>query len=170
MVVEGSTDTREMRRAGWLSEEIQRRVPAARRSTCERDLQDLVLIVPQVLDRLEQVWRQYEVPSSLKRLGGYVRTYLCHPDDIIPEGEGALFGYVDDAYLAAMVYLRGIDYLSYDHPLKGGPEREFVQKVRALHAAARYVIPAEAARLDAMVEDLLRGDDGGFQALFSRVP
>lgn len=170
MAVDGSAGNSATGRAGRFSHEVQRRVPAARRSACERDLKDLVLMMPQVLDRLDQLWKQHEVPSGLKRLSGYVRTYLCHPDDIIPERDGALFGYVDDAYLAAMVYLRGIDCLSYSNSLKGGREWEFVLKVRALHAAARFVIPAEAARLDAMVEGLLEGDDGAFQALFRRVP
>ena len=167
MSVESKAKSAKPGREGEFSAEVSRRVPGHKASACEEDLQDLVLMVPQLLERLNQMWQQPEVPPSFKRLSGYVRSYLCHPHDIIPEADGCLFGYADDAYLAAEVYLRAADSLPYDHPLKRGQEREFLLRVRALRSPARFVIAAEAERIDAIIDALLAGDDRPFQGVFS---
>lgn len=167
MSIEGKPKSVQPRRESDFSVEVGRRVPGHRVSACEKDLRDLVFMIPQLVERLDRIWQQPEVPSSVKRLSGYVRSYLCHPYDLIPEADGRLFGYADDAYLVADVYLRVADALPYGHPLKRGQEWEFLLRARALRYTARFVIAAEAERIDALVEGLLAGDDRLYQGAFS---
>jgi len=167
MSIEGKPRTVKPGRESSIASEVRRRVPSHRVSACERDLQDLVFMIPQLLDRLDQMWQQPGVPSSIKRLAGYVRSYVCHPYDVIPEADGRLFGYADDAYLAAEVYLRAADSLPYGHPLKRGQEWQFLVRTRALRSTARFVIAAEAERIDAIITGLLAGDDRLYQRVFS---
>ena len=150
-----------------FAQEVRNRVAPHEAQECEKNLRSLVLMMPQLLARLGRLWEHPDVPSGLRRLSGYVRTYLYHPDDVIPENGVSLFGYVDDAYLIGAVYLRVADSVPYGHPLKRGQEWGLLLRTRALISSARRVVPAEAEEIDTMVNALVAGDEGAFQQVFA---
>lgn len=133
-------------------------------------LENLVLMMPRMLQMLDVVWRQPELPPDIKRLSGYVRTYLWHPDDFLPDREGYLLGYADDAYLAASVLVRAVDLLPAEHALKTRQYWAFVQDIRRLKGVAVEAIPRQAQRVDTMVDQLLEGNPREFLSLFKPGP
>ncbi|MBM4043706.1 MAG: response regulator [Planctomycetes bacterium] len=146
-----------------FAQRIRQRVAPHEATECESSLRGLVRMMPSLLGRLRRLWTQTAVSSDVKKLNGHILGYLHHPQDLIAEDEHGLFGYVDDAYLIATVYLRAAEGLSHDHPLKRGEERHLMLQTQRLLLKARRVIPTEAEKIDRMLERALMGDDSAFQ-------
>lgn len=153
-----------------FAQKIAERVGPQEVHECGDGLRDLVLLMPPLLKRLRRLWEDPQLPSEVKNLSGYIVTYLYHSQDVIPEDEDCLFGYVDDAYLIASTYLQAADFLSHDHPLKRDQERQLILRTRELVSLARRVIPREAEMSEGMAEALVAGDDQEFQRILASAP
>jgi len=86
-------------------------------------------------------------------------TYLYHPTDFLPESDWGLFGYLDDAYLVGRIYLDTLRTMS-DSPASLPNVEEFGEAVPPWLESARRVIPAEAAKIDLLLNELRAGNVG----------
>lgn len=145
---------------------LRRRVGKKATKLFESRMKQFVLLMPDVVERIHYYYSHLQKEGSkTKRLGGYLLTYLYHPDDLIGEASG-LFGYLDDAYFSALVFEKIIMEIPKGDQLLVEPNKQFNESLRQLKAAARSVIPKEAKKIDQMVEEILKGEIESFSSVF----
>jgi len=129
---------------------IRARVGKRATKLLEKRLRQLIVITPDVVDRVHLLWRQFPKEAPAKKVGGYLLSYLYHPKDFLDEGKHGLFGYLDDAYFAALVYefvLKTIQAMG----VKLTPQdNRFLSEVVNMKAATKLVIPDEAKKIEEM--------------------
>ena len=106
-----------------------------------------------------------DMPSEIKRLHGFVLTYLYNPDDYLPENHQGLFGYLDDAYVVATVYHRTLSEIDWRerHPLRSA--EDLPAQVPEWLENVRLVLPEETIKIDRMFDELTEGHLFLFQHL-----
>jgi len=109
----------------------------------EREWRNMIHMMPDLLERVRLGAAASAEPGA-KRLYGFLLTYIYSSTDLIPEDGNGFFGYLDDAYLVAAAHRRisGVEAL---------PDTS------KWLDASRRVAPAETARLDEILEELLSG-------------
>ena len=128
------------------------RVRVGKRATkmLEKRLRQLIVLTPDIVDRVHLLWRQFPKEAPAKNMSGYLLTYLYHPKDFLDGEEHGLFGYLDDAYFAALVYEHVLSAVrDIGIPLTKN-DKQFLCEVSNMKAAAKLVIPNEALKIDAM--------------------
>ena len=110
----------------------------------EQKLRNMILMMPETLEKVRRQSTAPGMPKSAKKLHGHLLNYLYEPRDVIPEDGNGFFGYVDDAYLVTEAYRR-----------TSGRFEPWVNE--GLYAAA-WVIPAETVQLDALLDGLIAGE------------
>ena len=132
----------------------------------ENRLKQLILLMPDLVERIHYYYGPVHNGNPItKKLGGYMLTYLYHPDDLIDE-EWGLFGYLDDAYFVAVVFEEIINEVSLEDQLLVEPDKEFNESIRLLKVSARSAIPNEASKIDNMIQDIVKGKEGVFLSMF----
>ena len=91
-------------------------------------------------------------------MGGYLLTYLYEPEDFISNTEWGLFGYVDDAYFVAKVYMIVIDEEMARQGKVAGIDAGFYEDAKYLMRYVRGVIPEETKKIDEVIIGLLQGN------------
>lgn len=147
---------------------IRARVGKRATKLLEKRLRQLIVITPDVVDRVHLLWRQFPKDAPAKKVGGYLLSYLYHPKDFLDEGKHGLFGYLDDAYFAALVYefvLKSVQKAG----LKLTPkDNRFLCEVVNMKAAAKLVIPDEAKKIDDMFQEIQNNKESAlFASAFS---
>jgi uncharacterized membrane protein YkvA (DUF1232 family) len=89
-----------------------------------------------------------------------------HPKDFLADDEYGLFGYLDDAYLVAVVYERVMQELLEEGVALSREDLEFQEKIGKLKQTARSVIKEESRKIDQMVGQILEGNNRAYLALF----
>ena len=146
---------------------IRKRVGKKATLILEGKLKELILLMPNLVSRVYAFWTKQKSPSSVKKTAGFLLTYLYHPKDFLSEEEYGLFGYLDDAYLAALVYEKVLQEASGGSERIASIDQEFLEKVGSLKQTAKMVIPKEAEAINRMVEEILEGNQSAFVGLFN---
>lgn len=147
-------------------ETLRRRVGKRATALFENRTKQLILLMPDVVEKIHYYYGHLQKDDSkTKKLGGYLLTYLYHPKDLIGE-EWGLFGYLDDAYFAAVVFEKIIKDIAKEDQLLVEPNKEFNESLRHLKVTARSVIPQEAQKIDQMVEGIIKGEMASFTSVF----
>ena len=132
----------------------------------ENRLKQLIILIPDLVERVYYYYGHLQTNNSkTKKLGGYLLTYLYHPEDLISD-EWGLFGYLDDAYFGAAVFEEIIHEVSVEDQLLIEPDKKFNESLKLLKASARSVIPEEASKIDNMIQNIVKGEEAGFLNLF----
>lgn len=147
-------------------ETLRRRVGKRATELFEARTKKLILLMPDIVERIYYYYGHLQKDDSkTKKLGGYLLTYLYHPQDLIGE-EWGLFGYLDDAYFTAVVFEKIIKEIAKEEQLLVEPNKEFNESLRHLKVTARSVIPQEAKKIDQMVEEIIKGEMESFTSMF----
>jgi len=147
-------------------EVLRKRVGKRATGLFENRTKQFILLMPDVVERIHYYYGHLQKENSkTKKLGGYLLTYLYHPQDLIGE-EWGLLGYLDDAYFAAVVFEKIIKEVTREDQLLVEPNKEFNESLRDLKVTARSVIPEQAKRIDEMIEEIIKGETGIFMSTF----
>ncbi len=134
---------------------VRARVGKRATKLLEKRLRQLIVITPDVVDRVYLLWRQFPKDALSKKVGGYLLSYLYHPKDFLDEVEHGLFGYLDDAYFAALVYEFVLKAVQEGARVKLTPkDNRFLCEVMNMKAAAKLVIPDEAKKIEDMFQEI----------------
>ena len=71
----------------------------------EGKVKEFILRMPSMVSRIDRLLALEKEDSVAHRLAQYLLIYLYDPIDFLPEKDNGLFGYLDDAYFVAIVYL-----------------------------------------------------------------
>jgi uncharacterized membrane protein YkvA (DUF1232 family) len=85
-------------------------------------------------------------------VGEYLLIYLYDPMDFLPEQDEGLFGYLDDAYFAAIVYLTIVQKMNPS--LKTDQDEKIKEWLIANLESVRYLIPDEAKKIEKTVSGI----------------
>lgn len=149
-----------------FSNKIKATVGPAEFENTSREIKNFILLLPEMIGQI-RIWAEDDrVPPQIKRLHGFVLTYLYHPLDLLPEEPYGLFGYLDDAYLVGDVYHRTMMFAKSG--LDVGLDNEFSAKIGGWLQLVRTVIPKEAGIIDSLVEELVKGNEKAFNKLLAQ--
>ncbi|MCA9400054.1 MAG: hypothetical protein KC713_00385 [Candidatus Omnitrophica bacterium] len=132
----------------------------------EERLKEIIILMPDLVNRIYLHWNRSAHDSKVKSIGGYLLTYLYTPEDFLPTSDWGLFGYLDDAYLVAKVYTQVIDELKSNQTNISGIDAEYYDQAIYLKRYVRGVIPRETKKIDEMVEQLVQGNNKLFEEIF----
>lgn len=134
--------------------EIRKRIGKRATALLEKRLRQLILITPDIIERVHVFWRQFPKEAPARRISGYLLTYLYHPTDFLSEDKHGLFGYLDDAYFAALVYENVLGEVKESGHSLSLTDRRFLKDVANMKAAAKLVIPDESKKIDALFNEI----------------
>lgn len=135
----------------FLHDRLGMRAPAA-----ERSLRGLVLIMPDLLTRMVGWANGPGAGPMLRRLQGFLLTYVAQPSDLLSWETQGPAGLIDDAYLTGRAYLVALAERRGEGRATAGDEA-LAQSLPGRLETARQALPQETAELDRVVEDLLEG-------------
>ena len=139
--------------------EVERRCHPTNAADTAAALRELIVAMPDLIAQIRAWAGDPRVPRHEKQLQGFLLTYLYHPTDFLPESSWGLFGYLDDAYLVGRIYLDTLRTMS-DSPASLPNVKEFEAAAPRWLESARQVIPAEAAKIDLLLNERLAGNAG----------
>lgn len=119
----------------------------------EGKVKEFILQMPSLVSRIDRMILLEKEGSAAHRLAKYLLIYLYDPLDFLPEKDSGLFGYLDDAYFVAIVYLLVLEKIDLSLRIK---EDEKTKEWIFLHLEpVRYLIPDESRKIDKTVSDIL---------------
>lgn len=133
----------------------------------EDRLIEIIVLMPDLVGRVYMHWSQNQHQSDVKKLGGYLLTYLYTPEDFLSMKEWGLFGYLDDAYFVAKVYTQVIDDVTASGGRVAGVDLQFYKQAKYLKKYVRGVIPLVTKKIDKMVEELRAGNETLYEEVFA---
>ncbi len=148
---------------------IRKRVGKRATLLLEKRLKRTILLMPGLVARIYRHWREETASGEVKKLGGFLLTYLYHPADFLPEKVHGLFGYLDDAYLVLGVYEKVVRDVSMNGAKLSDWDKKFLEEFPLLRKSVRQVIPDEAEKVDALIQGIGEGRNEVFESLFSEV-
>jgi len=133
--------------------EVERRCHPPNAEDAAAALRELIVAMPDLIAQIRAWAADPRVPRHEKQMQGFLLTYLYHPTDFLPESNWGLFGYLDDAYLVGRIYLDTLRTMR-DSPASLPNVEELAAAVPPWLENARQVIPAEAAKIDLLLNEL----------------
>ena len=146
---------------------LKERVGKRATQQIESEIKNFILLMPDWIEQIHSHWNRQSV-GSIKKISGYLLTYLYHPHDFLSDTEYGLLGYLDDAYYVACIYEIVLKNLySAGEPLKPF-EEELMEKLPQLKSIVHKILPQETQQIDAMIEELLSPNETKeqFESLF----
>ena len=133
------------------------------------ELKSFIRLLPKIERRIFSLYVWLPPTSKVKEVGSHFLAYMYQPEDFLPENDrNGLFGYLDDAYLAALFYELMLEEIQNSKQLRIRREdADLVRKVIGLRRKARSVIPEEAIKIKQMLGELFEGDKTTYQSLFA---
>jgi uncharacterized membrane protein YkvA (DUF1232 family) len=126
-------------------------------------LKEFIFLLPATLKQLSIYWNQKDTPADAKRVSGFIIGYIFHPNDFLPEARHGLFGYLDDAYMVVQAYLKIQDHYLRDWHDKSAEDLDLTERARRLIIAPRLIIPEVTAKIDKLLDSLIKGDSTEFE-------
>ena len=146
---------------------IQERIPTDEGITMAVSMQNFILTMPELIIQIRRWMKDSRCPSHIKRMNGFLLTYIYHPFDFIPEERLGLFGYLDDAYLTGRVFIQTMNFTDHE-------ARRFLPNMKNLATdipnwimATRRILPKETRKIDQMLKELLEGQTHSFDRLMA---
>jgi hypothetical protein len=130
-------------------------------------IKEFIFLLPATLNQLSRYWNRKETPADAKKVSGFIITYIYQLSDFLPENQHGLFGYLDDAYFVVKSYLQINDRFLRNWHDRTPDELALANRARQLVDIPRILIPAEVDKIDKMVESLMEGKTGDFEAIMS---
>jgi hypothetical protein len=134
----------------------------------EGKLKEIIILMPDLVSRIFSHWNRSENQSKVKKMGGYLLTYLYTPEDFLSVKEWGLFGYLDDAYFAAKMYTQVIDEVKESGGMIAGVDIKYYEQAKYLKKYVRGVIPKETQKIDEMIFELKDGNSSTYEDLFKK--
>lgn len=132
--------------------EIRQRAPQLPAKAMARRLQNFVFVIPEMVNQIRAWMDESSSTPTIKRLHGFMMTYLYHPLDYVPEATHGLFGYLDDAYFVGQLYLASLQQKGTPTFL---PNTESVARQLSFWLYwTRRLLPKETKKIDALMDDL----------------
>jgi len=150
-----------------FSTKIRQRVGAYEAVHYTKPLRSLILVMPDCIAQIRSWMEAPGIPAQLKRLHGFLLSYLYHPMDFLPEGDG-LFGYLDDAYLVGCVYARTMEQLDHRTRRTLPNLADLSGQVAPWLDLTRRLLPAETQRIDHLLDDIVAGRSEAFHHLMNK--
>ena len=132
----------------------------------EQRLKNLICLMPQLISRGLGYCKRKEVSVEIKKSIGFTLTYLYHPKDFLPEDNGELFGYLDDAYCIALVYEKVLRALQKAHVKLTVFDEGFLKQFALMKRSIKAVIPEESKAISEMTAGVFKGNYQSFHAVF----
>lgn len=135
-----------------------------------KEMKEFISLLPKVEKAIFDLYVWLPEGSNVKKAGEHFLTYMYEPHDFIPENESnGLFGYLDDAYIAALFYELLIEEVSETHEYRlRKKDKELVRKVGSLRKKAKKTIAAEAKKIHQMLAEIFRDEATIYNSLFGR--
>lgn len=146
---------------------LRSRVGKKATSILEDKLKEIIILMPDLVSRIYMHWDKSDKPSEVKKMGGYLLTYLYTPEDFLSTKEWGLFGYLDDAYFVAKMYTQVIDEVKSEKGKIAGIDHKYYEQAKYLKRYVRGVIPKETEKIDQMILGLRAGDKKVYEEIFS---
>jgi len=123
----------------------------------DEPLRQMILALPDMLGQIRQLVDEWPYITSMRRGLNYLLSYLHNPADCFPDYKDELFGYMDDAYLVALVY----DWFVNTSAVCGVPmkphNKQLADQLPQWIRLSRTLAPAETAYLDSLFESMKQG-------------
>lgn len=140
-------------------QKVRGRIGKRATALAEKKLKQLILIMPGLIKRIRSHWEDSNSGSEIKKLGGFMFIYLYQPKDFLPEDEHGLFGYLDDAYLALIVYEKVIRCVRVGESSLNEDDEQYMKQIQASKRYVKAVIPRETKKIEAMVEKAIESGE-----------
>lgn len=147
---------------------IRKRVGKRATQLLEKRLRKVIMMMPGLVSRSYRHWQGEEASPAIKRLGGFLLTYLYHPKDFLPEEDYAFFGYLDDAYLVLIVYESVLQDLRRNGAELDAWDTDFLVNFPLWRKNVRQVIPGESAKIEEMLNRIVQNEKNALDELFSQ--
>lgn len=135
----------------------------------EERLKKVIVLMPDLVSRIHDYWRMQPEASSTKRLGSYMLTYIYLPKDLLPQDEKVnLYGYLDDAYMVASIYITVIEDVSLSGEQILKVDQKLYEEIKVLRRSIKIVIPKVCQKMDEMIHDLTVGNKDAFFTMFEQ--
>lgn len=144
---------------------LRRQIGKKATALLEERLKKIIVLMPDLIQRIHDYWRIHPDPSPSKKLGSYILTYLYLPKDFLPDDEWGLYGYLDDAYMVAKIYTTIIEDLSSQGAKVFSADKQLYEEVILLKKSIRVVLPKVCEKVDNMVLELSQGKQESFFGL-----
>lgn len=133
-----------------------------------REMKEFIGLLPKIERAIFNLYVWLPDDSDVKKAGNHFLTYMYEPDDFIPEGDvNGLFGYIDDAYIAALFYELMIEEIVQTQGYRlREVDKVLLQKVMKLRKKAKKTIPKEADQIQEMLNEIFRGEKWIYDKLF----
>lgn len=126
-------------------------------------IKNFILVMPEMISQIS-VWSEQDtINPEVRRLHGYVLTYLYHPVDFLHDEGYGFFGYLDDAYLIGLAYRTTMEHVDQSKLRYLPNQTDLGRQIDGWLASAKKIIPKESAQIDKMIQDLLSGQQSSFQ-------
>jgi len=145
---------------------LRGRVGKKATAVLEDRLKEIIVLMPDLVSRIYMYWDKSEQRSDVKKMGGYLLTYLYTPDDFLSTKEWGLFGYLDDAYFVAKMYTQVIDEVKVSGGKIAGIDLKYYDQAKYLKKYVRGVIPEVTKKIDAMIMQLKEGESKIYEEMF----
>lgn len=145
---------------------LRGRVGKKATSVLEDKLKEIIVLMPDLVERIYMYWNRSDNQSKVKKMGGYLLTYLYTPEDFLSTKEWGLFGYLDDAYFVAKMYTQVIDEVHESGGKVLGVDLKHYDHAKYLKKYVRGVIPKETQKIDEMIRQLQGGKSNLYEEIF----
>jgi hypothetical protein len=135
---------------------LRQRVGKKATVNLEDRLKEIIVLMPDLISRIHRHWNRSQKRSHLKKIGGFLLAYLYAPEDLVLTEEWGLFGYLDDAYFTAKMYIQVIDELKEAGAKIAGIDSRYYGQAKNLIKYIRVVIPKETRKIDVKILELKR--------------
>ena len=147
---------------------IRKRVGTVEAVHYTKPLRSLILVMPELIAQIRAWMEEPAIVPQLKRLHGFLLSYLYHPTDFLPESDG-LFGYLDDAYLVGRVYARTMQQLDHRTRRTLPNLADLSGQVASWLDLARRLLPTETQRIDHLLDEIVGGRPEAFHRMMNKV-
>ena len=145
---------------------LRARVGKKATAILEDKLKEIIILMPDLVGRIYFYWNRTNDKSEVKKLGGYLLTYLYTHEDFLSMKEWGLFGYLDDAYFVAKVYTQVIEEVENSKGKVAGMDVRYYDQAKYLKKYVRGVIPRETKKIDHMILQLKEGKKEIYSEIF----
>ena len=147
---------------------VRKRLGKKGSEVLEERIRQYILTLPFIINRVHHDWSSPEVSSDIKKISGFLLTYLYNPSDFLSEEEKGLFGFLDDAYFTFLVYDEIVNTLRNKGVAIPGDDLHALEKVTGFRENVEKVIPGECGKIREMFDNLKAGRTEGFTASFNQ--